>query len=91
VGRVGWWRVEGDAEPDLDVPAGGGPDVFDGRRSSCCLWVTEGVDDSVMRAAKSCHAVAELVVTGERGSFVGEVVRLCCSSFRREETPVPAL
>jgi hypothetical protein len=26
--RVGWWRVEGDAEPDLDVPAGDA-DVFD--------------------------------------------------------------
>jgi hypothetical protein len=69
VGRAGW-RVEGDAEPDLDVPAGDS-DVFDEQAQQLLfLGVVEGVDDGVDAGGEVVHAAAELVVTGECGSFV---------------------
>jgi hypothetical protein len=36
------------------------------------LDVVEGVDDGVDAGGEVVHAVAELVVTGERGSLAGE-------------------
>ena len=78
---VGWWRVEGDPEPDLDVPAGD-PDVFDEQAQQLLfLGVVEGVDDGVDAGGEVVHAAAELVVTGERGSFVGEVGSLVLQLF----------
>ena len=74
-GRLaGWgWRVEGDAQPDLDVPAGHA-DVFDEQAQQLLfLGVIEGVDDGVDSGGEVVHAVAELIVAGEGGTFVGEV------------------
>jgi len=36
------------------------------------LGVVEGADDGVDAGGEVVYAVSELVVTGERGSFVGE-------------------
>jgi hypothetical protein len=72
VWRVGWRRVECDTELDLDVPAGDA-DVFDEQAQQLLfLGVVEGVDDGVDAGGEVVHAAAELVVAGERGSFVGE-------------------
>ena len=77
----GWWRVEGDAEPDLDVPAGDA-DVFDEQAQQLLfLGVVEGVDDGVDAGGEVVHAAAELVVAGERGSFVGEAGSLVLQLF----------
>ena len=83
VGPVGsrWWRVECDAQPDLDVPAGDA-DVFDEQAQQLLfLGVVEGVDDGVDAGGEVVHAAAELVVTGERGSFVGEAGSLVLQLF----------
>ncbi|HUO36927.1 MAG TPA: hypothetical protein VMU34_03355 [Mycobacterium sp.] len=78
---AGWWRVEGDAEPDLDVPAGD-PDVFDEQAQEMLfLGVIEGVDDGVDAGGEVVHAAAELVVASERGSFVGEAGSLVLQLF----------
>lgn len=45
------------------------------------LGVVEGVDDGVDAGGEVVHAAAELVVTGERGSFVGEVGSLVLQRF----------
>jgi hypothetical protein len=77
---VGWWRVEGDPEPDLDVPAGDS-DVFDEQAQQLLfLGVVEGVDDGVDTGGEVVHA-AELVVASERGSFVGEAGSLVLQLF----------
>jgi len=73
--------VERDAEPDLDVPAGD-LDVFDEQAQQLLfLDVVEGVDDGVDAGGEVVHAAAELVVTGERGSFVGEAGSLVLQLF----------
>ena len=78
---VGWWRVEGDPESDLDVPSGD-PDVFDEEAQQLLfLGVVEGVDDGVDAGGKVVHAAAELVVAGQRGSFVGEAGSLVLQLF----------
>ena len=83
-GRVRWWRVERDAQPDLDVPAGDA-DVFDEQAQQLLfLDVVEGVDDGVDAGGEVMHAAAELVVTGERGSFVGEAGSLVLQLFSAE-------
>ena len=45
------------------------------------LGVVEGVDDGVDAGGEVVHAAAELVVTGQRGSFVGEVGSLLLQLF----------
>jgi hypothetical protein len=45
------------------------------------LDVVEGVDDGVDAGGEVVHAAAELVVTGERGSFVGEAGSLVLQLF----------
>jgi hypothetical protein len=78
---MGWWRVERDAQPDLNVPAGDA-DVFDEQAQQLLfLDVVEGVDDGVDAGGEVVHAAAELVVTGERGSFVGEAGSLVLQLF----------
>jgi hypothetical protein len=78
---VGWWRVECDAESDLDVPAGD-PDVLDKQAQQLLfLDVVEGVDDGVDAGGEVMHAAAELVVAGELGSFVGEAGSLVLQLF----------
>ena len=80
---MGWWRVECDAQPDLDVPAGHA-DIFDEQAQQLLfLGVIEGVDDGVDPGGEVVHAGSELIVAGKGGAFVGEAVRLCCRSFRR--------
>lgn len=59
---VGWWRVEGDPELDLDVPSGN-PDILDMQAQELLfLGVAEGVDDGVDAGGEVVHAAAELVV-----------------------------
>ena len=78
---MGWWRVERDAQPDLDVPAGDA-DVFDEQAQQLLfLGVVEGVDDGVDAGSEVVHAAAELVVAGERGSFAGEAGSLVLQLF----------
>ena len=75
------WRVECDAEPDLDVPAGDS-DVFDEKAQQLLfLDVVEGVDDGVDACGEVVDSAAELVVTGERGSFVGKAGSLVLQFF----------
>ena len=54
------------------MPAGD-LDVFDKQAQQLLfLGVVEGVDDGVDAGGEVMHAAAELVVTGELGSFIGE-------------------
>ena len=63
------------------MPAGD-PDVFDEQAQQLLfLGVVEGVDDGVDAGGEVVHAAAELVVTGERGSFVGEAGSLVLQLF----------
>ena len=45
------------------------------------MGVVEGVDDGVDAGGEVVHAAAELVVTGERGSFVDEAGSLVLQFF----------
>jgi len=72
VGWFGWWRIECDAQPDLDAPAGHA-DVFDEQAQQLLfLGVIEGVDYGVDSGGEVVHAGSELIVAGEGGAFVGE-------------------
>ena len=72
MGWFGWWRIECDAQPDLDVPAGHA-DVFDEQAQQLLfLGVIEVVDDGVDAGSEVVHAGSELIVAGECSSFVGE-------------------
>src|ERR1700738_5322613 len=52
------------------------------RRRRCCFWgVVEVVDDGVNVGGEIVHAAAELVITGELGSFVGEAGSLVLQLF----------
>ena len=63
------------------MPAGDA-DVFDEQAQQLLfLGVVEGVDDGVDAGGEVVHAAAELVVTGERGSFVGEAGSLVLQLF----------
>ena len=78
---VGRWWVEGDPEPDLDVPAGD-PDAFDEQAQQLpSLVVVEGVDDGVDAGGEVVDAAGELVVASERGCSLARLVRLRCRSF----------
>ena len=80
-GRVRWWRVERDAQPDLDVPAGDA-DVFDEQAQQLLfLGVIEGGDDGVDAGGEVVNTAAELIVAGELGSFVGESGSLVLQFF----------
>ena len=81
MGWLGWWRVECDAQPDLDVPAGD-VDLFDDEaEQGLFLGEVEGVDDGVDAGGEVVHAGSELIVAGERGSFVCEVGSLVLQLF----------
>ena len=63
------------------MPAGH-PDVFDEQAQQLLfLGVVESVDDGVDAGGEVVHAAAELVVTGERGSFVSEAGSLVLQLF----------
>src|SRR6202011_4818414 len=81
VGWFGWWRIECDAQPDLDVPAGYA-DVFDERAQQLLfLGVNEGVDDGADAGGEVVHAGSELIVAGEGGAFVSESGSLVLQLF----------
>ena len=81
VGWFGWWRVECDAQSDLDVPAGHA-DVFDEQAQQLLfLGVIEGVDDGVDAGGEVVYAGSELIVTGEDGAFVSEAGLLVLQLF----------
>ena len=85
MGLLGWLGVvvagRGRCGADLDVPAGDA-DVFDEKAQQLLfLGVIEGVDDGVDAGGKVTHASAELIVTGQRGSFLGEAGSLVLQRF----------
>ena len=88
LGCSGGWRVEGEAQPDLDVPAGDA-DVFDEQAQQLLfLDVVEGVDDGVDAGGEVMHAARSWLSRASAVRSSARLVRLCCSSFRREETSV---
>ena len=74
MGLAGVWRVEGDPQPDLDVPAGD-VDVFDQQSQQLLpLGTVELVDDFADLPGEVGDAAAEQVPVGERGALGGEGV-----------------
>jgi hypothetical protein len=70
------WGVEGDAQPDLDVPAGDA-DLFDDESQQLLPLVEVETVERVEGAAREVgDALAQLVVAGELGALLREGVTL---------------
>jgi hypothetical protein len=71
-----WW-VEGDAQADLDVPAGDADLVDEQPQELLLLHGVELVDDAADPFGEVVHAAAQLVAAGQGGALFGEAGPLC--------------
>lgn len=76
-GSLGWWGVvEGDAEADVDVPAGDADVLDDQAEQLLELFEVEAVEGGKHLLGEGADALAEPVVGGERVALVGQCLSL---------------